>query len=178
MVKKDSTDIRYISLKKASEISGYHPDYLSFLIRKEKIKGRRIGRDWFTTEEAIRSYLSTKRFLSIENLLFSKIKTKRIFIFALAIILIGIGAFLISNSPFYSQYISGDFVDKTELQTENLNISQFSEEDTKEVKITTYSSDSAGGIEISVQSEPAISDSEEPLSFFQKIKNSLSNIFR
>jgi hypothetical protein len=177
MVKKDSADIRYISLKRASEISGYHPDYLSSLIRKEKIKGRRIGRDWFTTEEAIKSYLSTKRFLSVENLLFSKVRTKRTFIFALAIILIGISAFLISSSPFYSQYTSGDFVDKTELQTESININQFLGEETKEVRVTTYSSDSAGGVEISVQSEPTISDSKEPPSFFQKIKDLLSNIF-
>ena len=178
MSKKNTPDIQYISLKKASEISGYHPDYLSFLIRKERILGRKVGRDWLTTEEAIKSYLLTRKFSSIENILFSKIKTKKTFIFILAIILIGISAFLILNPRFYSEHASGDFVDKTELETENLNISQFSEEEIKELKVTTYSSDSAGGVEISIQSEPAISNSEETLSFFQKIKNFLLNIFK
>ena len=34
---------QYISLKQASLISGYHPDYIGYLIRKGKLKGVRVG---------------------------------------------------------------------------------------------------------------------------------------
>lgn len=49
---------QYISLKQASLISGYHPDYLGYLIRKGKLEGVRIGKSWLTTKEAVLSYLS------------------------------------------------------------------------------------------------------------------------
>lgn len=48
----------FIPLKQASEISGYHQDYLSQLIRQKKIKGTKIGRNWFVKEEEIKT-LST-----------------------------------------------------------------------------------------------------------------------
>jgi hypothetical protein len=48
---------KVISLKQASSISGYHQDYLSFLIRRGEIKGQKIGRFWFTTEQEINKYL-------------------------------------------------------------------------------------------------------------------------
>ena len=175
MRKNPSFPRELISLKEASKISGYHPDYLSYLIRKGKIEGKRIGRDWFTTEKAIRTYLSTKKFLPIRELLFSKIKPRTIFVFALALILIGIGAFLILNPPDYFQRAKGDFNAGTEFQTKNLNIQPSSE--TREVKVTTYSSDSAGGIEISIQSESGILPPEQETSFFQKVKDFFGNLF-
>lgn len=48
----------YISLKKASEISGYHYDYLGQLIRKGKIEGKRIGRNWFVPENEVKKLFS------------------------------------------------------------------------------------------------------------------------
>ncbi len=48
---------KVISLHQASLISGYHQDYLSSLIRKKEIKGEKVGRNWFTTEEEIRKYI-------------------------------------------------------------------------------------------------------------------------
>ena len=48
---------KVISLNQASKISGYHQDYLSSLIRKEEIKGKKVGGSWFTTEEEIKNYI-------------------------------------------------------------------------------------------------------------------------
>lgn len=46
-----------LSLNQASKISGYHPDYLSALIRKGEIKGEKVSGSWFTTEEEIKDYI-------------------------------------------------------------------------------------------------------------------------
>jgi len=48
---------KVISLHRASQISGYHQDYLSSLIRKNEIKGEKVGRNWCTTEEEIKGYM-------------------------------------------------------------------------------------------------------------------------
>jgi|GEM_PF-1491594 len=48
---------KVISLHQASVISGYHQDYLSSLIRKNEIKGEKLGGSWFTTEEEIQNYI-------------------------------------------------------------------------------------------------------------------------
>ena len=48
---------KLISLREASNISGYNPDYLSSLIRSGKIYGKKIGKSWLTTEDDIRKYL-------------------------------------------------------------------------------------------------------------------------
>lgn len=46
-----------ISLHQAANISGYHQDYLSLLIRKKEIKGEKLGGNWFTTEEEVKNYI-------------------------------------------------------------------------------------------------------------------------
>jgi len=47
----------FITLRQASKISGYNPDYLSFLIREGKMRGKKVGRNWLTTREDVRYYL-------------------------------------------------------------------------------------------------------------------------
>lgn len=167
MRKKPPLSGELISLKKASEISGYHPDYLSYLIRKGRIRGRRVGRDWFTTEEAVKNYLSTKKFLLIKDILFSKVSPRIIFALGVAAILIGIGAFLFLSSEAYFQKSPGDF-SQQELQTKNIGT----------LKVTTYSSDSAGGIEISIQSESGSLLPEQETPFFQKAKGFFGELFK
>ncbi|EKD43042.1 MAG: hypothetical protein ACD_72C00487G0001 [uncultured bacterium] len=49
-----------ISLREAATISGYHQDYLSFLIRKNKLNGKKIGRSWCVREEELRDFLAKK----------------------------------------------------------------------------------------------------------------------
>lgn len=53
---------KYISLKEASEISGYSPDYIGQLIRKGKIKGKQVyfNTAWMVTEEQVREYMEQK----------------------------------------------------------------------------------------------------------------------
>jgi hypothetical protein len=111
--------MEYISLKEASKITGYHPDYLSYLIRKKKIEGKRIGRDWFTTKEAIVNYLSEKKFLSIRKFLSSKIKAKTIFFLIGFLLLVAMGGLYFSS-----------FKTQKELKTKANEI--------KEIRITNY----------------------------------------
>ncbi len=47
-----------ITLKKAAEISQLTPRHIRLLMGQEKIWGMKLGRDWFTTEEAIRKYMA------------------------------------------------------------------------------------------------------------------------
>lgn len=54
-----------ISLREAAIISGYHQDYLSFLIRKNKLHGEKIGRAWCVKEEELRMFLLNKNI--VEN---------------------------------------------------------------------------------------------------------------
>ena len=50
-----------ISLQEASEFSGLTTGYLRRLIRQNNLWGKKIGRNWVTTEQAIRQYLALER---------------------------------------------------------------------------------------------------------------------
>jgi hypothetical protein len=50
-----------ITLKKAAEISQLTPRHIRLLMNQEKIWGMKLGRDWFTSEEAIREYMAQNR---------------------------------------------------------------------------------------------------------------------
>jgi len=50
-----------ISLQKAASKSGLSPGYLRILVRRGEIWGQKIGRNWVTTEKAVREYLARKR---------------------------------------------------------------------------------------------------------------------
>lgn len=52
---------KIISLKEASKISGYTQDYLGFLIRSGEIKGQKMGRAWFTSQEEINNYFFKRK---------------------------------------------------------------------------------------------------------------------
>jgi hypothetical protein len=48
-----------IPLQKAAEISGMSQGHLSHLIRSDELWGTKLsGRNWFTTETAVREYLA------------------------------------------------------------------------------------------------------------------------
>jgi hypothetical protein len=53
----------YISLKEASEISGYSPDYIGQLIRAGKLNGKQVFQQvvWVTTEKDLLTYMESKR---------------------------------------------------------------------------------------------------------------------
>ena len=50
-----------ISLSEAAELSGLSLPHLSLLIRQGKLWGKKIGRNWVTTEQAVRKYLARDR---------------------------------------------------------------------------------------------------------------------
>ena len=50
-----------ISLSEAAEISGLTQPHLALLVRRGKLWGKKIGRNWVTTEKAILVYLARDR---------------------------------------------------------------------------------------------------------------------
>lgn len=53
----------YLSLKEASAISGYSPDYLGQLLRSGKLAGKQVFQQvtWVTTEEDLRRYMDARQ---------------------------------------------------------------------------------------------------------------------
>ena len=45
-----------ISLEEASKITGLSHGHLALLIRQGKLWGKKLGRNWVTTEKAVREY--------------------------------------------------------------------------------------------------------------------------
>lgn len=52
---------KLISTTEASRISGLTHSFICRLLRRGDIEGLKIGRNWLTTEEAIRKYLRQER---------------------------------------------------------------------------------------------------------------------
>jgi len=50
-----------IPLSKAAELSGFTIGHLGLLIRKGDLWGKKIGRNWVTTAQAVREYLARNR---------------------------------------------------------------------------------------------------------------------
>ena len=47
-----------ISLSQAAELSGLSPSHLRLLVSEVEIWGKKLGRNWFTTEQAVREYIA------------------------------------------------------------------------------------------------------------------------
>ena len=50
-----------ISLDQAAKLSGLTADHLRRLVREGDLWGKKIGRNWVTTEQAVREYLARDR---------------------------------------------------------------------------------------------------------------------
>jgi excisionase family DNA binding protein len=50
-----------ISLSEAAELSGLHQDHLRRLVRQSDLWGKKIGRNWVTTAQAVQEYLARER---------------------------------------------------------------------------------------------------------------------
>ena len=63
MENTEKSGSKYITLKEASKMTGYSPDYLGQLIRKGKLPGKQVYLNvaWMTTEEDLRDYLSNNK---------------------------------------------------------------------------------------------------------------------
>ena len=51
-------NIKFISLLEANKLCDYSQEYLSLRARQGKLKSRKLGRNWYTTEEWLKEYLS------------------------------------------------------------------------------------------------------------------------
>ncbi len=58
---RDSHGRPLIPVLEAAALSGFTASYVRRLLRNGTLPGRKIGRDWFTTEEAVREYLALER---------------------------------------------------------------------------------------------------------------------
>lgn len=156
---------KYLSLIEASRASQYSPDYLSYLIRKRKLGGKKIGRDWFTTKKALSAFIESKKFLPIEDIpaseksefYFSIHKKFHLVPIVLTVVFIisVISLTTLFRNSILKAHESGDFDTKVELQKKEVLIGEKGGESLQEIQklnITTYPSDDAGGVEISVQS--------------------------
>lgn len=54
-------ELNLISLAEAAQRYGLAHGYVRRLIRERKLWGRKIGRNWVTTDEAMKAYLATER---------------------------------------------------------------------------------------------------------------------
>jgi len=143
---------KFISLNEAAKISGYTSDYLGYLIRKKELGGKKIGRNWFTTKRALRAYILTKRFVSVEDIFFLKGKLKLSFSLAGVIVLaIIISIALNSKSSVYSQTSLGDFNSEAEPLKERIIVNYQKNKKLQEIEVTSYLSDENGEIGISIQ---------------------------
>jgi len=68
-----NTNINYISLNEAANLTNYSQEYISLLCRQKKIKGTKIGRNWVTTKEWVENYVNKTKG-SGENVISVKIK--------------------------------------------------------------------------------------------------------
>jgi hypothetical protein len=63
--KKDDADQprldELIPLARAAKTSGLSPSHLRLLVNQGEIWGQKIGRNWVTTEKAVREYLARDR---------------------------------------------------------------------------------------------------------------------
>jgi excisionase family DNA binding protein len=54
-------ELNFISLPQAAQRFGLSRSHLRKLVRDKLIWGKKIGRDWVTTAEAVQAYLDTDR---------------------------------------------------------------------------------------------------------------------
>jgi len=55
----------WISMLEASRLCAYSQEYLSLLARRGKIFSKKLGRNWYTTREAVDDYLKTQSVFNI-----------------------------------------------------------------------------------------------------------------
>src|SRR3989344_4345008 len=87
---KEIASDKVISLTEAAKLSEYNQDYLGSLIRKGEIKGEKIGRSYFTTEEEIKNFLFKQKIPDKKPTVrdfFSRHYTSTIFVNALTILI-------------------------------------------------------------------------------------------
>ncbi|MBI2030416.1 hypothetical protein HYT05_02230, partial [Candidatus Kaiserbacteria bacterium] len=54
--------VKYISASDAAEIYGFTRDYIGRLCREEKVRGKRVGKNWFIDQESFRVFIVDQEF--------------------------------------------------------------------------------------------------------------------
>jgi len=62
----------FITLREAAKISGYHQDYLGYLVRKGKLNGQKIGRSWMTSRNDLDAFLQSRSTSFFRDMIFSR----------------------------------------------------------------------------------------------------------
>lgn len=52
---------KLISVQRASELSGLAAGHVRYLLQHKQMAGVKLGRDWWTTEEAVEIYIKSER---------------------------------------------------------------------------------------------------------------------
>jgi len=55
------TDRAYITTPQAAEQTGLSTNYLSYLLREQKLEGFRLAREWFIYSDSLEAFLATPR---------------------------------------------------------------------------------------------------------------------
>lgn len=95
---------KMLTLREAAKISGYHQDYLGSLIRKGELKGKKVGRSYFTTEEALNEYIFARKITKKEwafGHFFSQGRIKKIIVVSFFLLLGSFFYFLQSSERNY-----------------------------------------------------------------------------
>lgn len=76
----------FITLKEASSISGYHPDYIGALVRSGKIHGDKKGRNWYVSKKEVEEHFMTKHYVPTKKVFF---KPSLVVFFVLILLVLG-----------------------------------------------------------------------------------------
>lgn len=68
-------NLKFISLANAAENTPYSQEYLSLLVRKGKLLGKKIGRNWYTTRDAVRRYTEKQLELREQELMHRRLQS-------------------------------------------------------------------------------------------------------
>jgi len=126
----------FITLKEAGQISGYHPDYIGALIRSNKVKGKKVGKNWFVSKKDVQEHFTTQHFAPAQKVFFGDAKVLFLWIAAVMVFCLVSGA--VAMYEMYNGVIQkdvpdsmpvitnlSDTVDPTAgLDTNSLNIAQ------------------------------------------------------
>jgi hypothetical protein len=78
----------YILVREAAQKTGYHPDHISALVRSGKVDGKKVGRNWVVSEDALRKHHVTKRYVSAPHAFSARTKILGLLILAIAFIIL------------------------------------------------------------------------------------------
>jgi len=55
------TDIRYLTIEEAAQLLRIHPDTVRRLLREKRLPGKKIGREWRISQEALDNFVREEK---------------------------------------------------------------------------------------------------------------------